>query len=148
MWLPDWFKKRITPPPIPEARVSILALSLPLGDRFLLERLGEQHNWSLRVADSPREGFRLASQSHFEVILCDRHQPGYPWREVMDRLAKSSPRSCVLLVSPVKEDHLWSDVLEQGGYDILIRPLREGVVLHVIDAAIRYVLPGASLGAH
>jgi hypothetical protein len=90
----------------------------------------------------------LASQSHFEVILCDRHQPGYPWREVMDRLAVSSPRSCMLLVSPVNYDYLWSDVLQHGGYDILIRPLREGAVLHAVAAAIRYVLPGASFCAH
>lgn len=134
MWLSDWFKRRNTP--APEERVGILALSIPLEDRFLLERLGRQHNWALRFADSPRDGFRMAAQSYFELILCDRYQSGYPWREVMDRLAASSPRSCVLLVSPMKDDHLWSDVLQQGGYDILLRPLREKAVLQSIDAAV------------
>jgi DNA-binding response OmpR family regulator len=148
VWLPDWFKKWNTAVPITEVRVSILALSIPLEDRFFLERLGEQHNWALRFADSPQDGFRMAAQNYFELILCDRHQSGYPWREVMDRLAATSPRSCILLVSPVNDSHLWSDVLQQGGYDVLIRPLREKAVLHSIDAAVRFVLPGASFCAH
>jgi DNA-binding NarL/FixJ family response regulator len=147
VWLPDWFKKRNTPAPIQEARIGVLALSIPLIDRFLLERLGERHSWSLRIADSPREGFHLASQRHFEVILCDRHQPGYPWREVMDRLAEISPRSCILLVSPVNDDYLWGDVLQHGGYDILIRPLREVAVLHAIDAVVRFISPASSFCA-
>jgi DNA-binding response OmpR family regulator len=145
--LPDWFKRWNAPAPITEVRVSILALSIPLEDRFFLERLGELNNWALRFADSPREGFRMAAQSYFQLILCDRHQPGHPWREVMDRLAASSPRSCILLVSPMSDDYLWSDVLQQGGYDVLVRPLREKAVLHSIDAAVRFTSAPASFSS-
>jgi hypothetical protein len=117
----------------------ILAISLLLEDRFLLEDLGKQYDWELQFTDSPREGFTLAPQTHFELILCDRNQRGYPWREVMDRLAAASPRSCILLVSPVSDDYLWGDVLQRGGYDVLRRPLRETAVLRSIGAAIRYL---------
>jgi hypothetical protein len=48
----------------------------------------------------------------------------------------------------VNDDYLWSDVLLQGGYDILIRPLREGAVLHAIDAVVRFLSPAASFCAH
>ena len=114
----DWFKKR-NEAPAPERRLRILVVSMFLGDRLLLEQLGKQHDWELRFTNSPREGFVLASQSHFELILCDRYQLGYPWREVMGRLAAISPRTCILLVSPVNIDYLWRDVVQQGGYDVL-----------------------------
>jgi len=143
VWLPDWLKKRGLRRPIPEERVRILALSLFLEDRFLLERLGKRYNWELRFAISPRDGFSLASQSHFDLILCDRHQPGYPWREVMDRVASSSPRSCILLVTPVSDDHLWREVLQQGGYDVLMRPLSEEGALHAVQSAMRFASPGS-----
>jgi DNA-binding NarL/FixJ family response regulator len=110
---------------------------MSLDDRILLQRLGKQHNWELCFTYSPREAFGLASQSYFELILCDRNQPGYPWREAMDRLAECSPRSCILLVSPVRDDALWRNVLQQGGYDVLIRPLREESALHAVHAVLR-----------
>lgn len=150
MWLPDWFKERHRNHQHPAVgeRLRILALSLRLEDCWLLERLGKQHHWKLRFAISPRDGFNLVSQSHFDLILCDRNQTGHPWREVMDRLAVSSPRSCIFLVSPLNDDYLWRDVLQQGGYDVLIRPLREKPVLHSIEAAVRFISPAASFCSH
>lgn len=144
MWLRDWFNKRYQAHPPPAARLKILALSIFLQDRLLLERLGKQNNWELRFTNSPTDAFDWASQNQFEIILCDRNQPGYPWREVMDRLAKSSPRSCILLISPINDDYLWSDVLQWGGYDVLMRPLRAEVVLHLVNAAKRFVSPASS----
>jgi two-component system response regulator HydG len=141
VWLREWFKKRNQAPLIIEERLKILALSIFLQDRLLLERLGKQNNWELRFTNSPPEAFNWVSRSQFEVILCDRNQPGYPWREVMDRLAKSSPRSCIVLISPVHDDYLWRDVLQSGGYDVLRRPLRPEAVLHLVDAAIRFISP-------
>jgi DNA-binding response OmpR family regulator len=141
MWLSDWFKKGNQANSVPQERLKILILSMSLDDRLLLEQLAKHHHWALRFTHSPQEGFDLASQNHFEVVLCDRNQYGYPWREVIDRLAAISPRSCILLVSPLKEDYLWRDVLQQGGYDVLTRPLHETAVVHAMNAAMRFASP-------
>ena len=139
MWLPSWLKKQEEVPAILPPRLRILALSMPIDDCVSLRWMAEQHNWELRLTQSPRDAFHLASQSHFEIILCDRNQPGYPWREVMDRLAACSPRSCILLVSPASDDDLWQSVLQHGGYDVLLRPLRENSALHAIQAVLRFI---------
>jgi len=139
VWLSSWFKKQEEVPSTLEPRLRILVLSISIDDCVSLRWLAEQHNWELRLTQSPRDAFHLASQSHFEIILCDHNQPGYPWREVMDRLAACSPRSCILLVSPVSDDHLWRSVLQHGGYDVLLRPLRENSTLHVIQAVLRFI---------
>lgn len=135
-WLPDWFKNRKKA--IARQRIRILGVSISSEDRASLDWLADQHDWELRFVTSAREGFRLAAQIHFDLILCDRYQPGHPWREVMEGLASRAPRSCVLLISPVNDDYLWNDVLQRGGYDILIRPLREKAVLRSVDAAVHY----------
>jgi DNA-binding NtrC family response regulator len=141
VWLFNWFKKQDDLPSTTEERPRILALAMSIDDRVLLSWLGKENNWELRFTQSPREAFALALDSHFAVILCDRNQPGYPWREVLSRLAVYSPRSCVLLVSPVRDDDLWQSVLQHGGYDVLIRPLRESAALQTIQAALRFVFP-------
>lgn len=142
MFLSAWFKKRVEPS---EKHLKILVLSMSLEDRFLLERLGRRHGWGLWFIDSPRVGFRLVSENAFDVILCDRNQPGYPWREVVDRLSVSAPRSCVLLISPAKDDYLWGEVVQHGGYNVVSRPLREESVLQVIQAAVRFLSPPSSV---
>ncbi len=142
-WLSEWLTKRNAAPSVSSARrPRILAVSISLEDIFLLDYLSDLHGWELKFARSRQHGFQLASGGNYDVILCERNQPGYPWREVMDRLAASSPRSCILLVSPTKDDYLWWDVLDHRGFDILIHPLRAEAVLRVIDTALRdHALP-------
>jgi hypothetical protein len=59
----------------------------------------------------------------------------------MYRLARCTPQSCILLVSPVSGDDLWVSVLEHGGYDVLIRPLKENTAVRTIQAALRLIFP-------
>jgi CheY-like chemotaxis protein len=145
LWLSEWLKKRNNAQSVSSAkRIRILAVSISLEDIVLLEHLGDQHGWETKYAASPQEAFKLASYGGFDLILCDRHQSGYPWREVMDRLAATSPRSCILLVSPTNDDYLWWEVLHHRGFDVLICPLREEIVLHAVDTAIRCLHPMVS----
>ena len=143
MWLPDWYKKRDVARRVAKKRLRILLLRVPLRDVFLLERLGKQQAWELRFTTSPREGFRLVSRSHFELILCDCNQAEDHWRGVIERLAASSPRSRILLVSPVSDDYLRRDVLRHGGHDVLVRPLREESALHSVQAVSRFIPSGS-----
>jgi CheY-like chemotaxis protein len=140
VWLPDCFKKRKAPVPSAK-RLRILAVSIALNDIFLLEYLGDRHGWDVNFTGSPKEALQLASHGDFDLILCDRNQPGHPWREVMDGLAASSPRSCIFLVSPTNDNYLWWEVLNHRGFDVLIHPLREEMVLRTIDSAVRCLSP-------
>jgi CheY-like chemotaxis protein len=149
MWLSEWLKKRNAELSQSAGnRLRILAVSISLDDIFLLEYLGNQHGWETKFAGSPQEAFKLASYGCFDLILCDRNQSGYPWREVMDRLAAASPGSCILLVSPTNDDYLWWDVLHHRGFDVLIRPLREEMVLRAVDTARRCVCHMASCSSN
>jgi len=67
VWLMDWFKNRKGSPAIREERLRILAVSLSLDDRFLVQRLGKRRNWEVLSTHSPRHAFSLASRSHFDV---------------------------------------------------------------------------------
>ena len=142
MWLHDWFRKRRQERQAPDGRLKVLVVSTSLSDSILLERLGKQQDWALRLTGSPRQAFRLASESFFELILCDCNQPGYPWREVMDCLSACSPRSHIVLISPVRDDYLRRDVIQQGGHEVLVRPLREESALHALQAVLRCACPG------
>lgn len=134
MLLSKWFAKSdASKHGAADRRLRILTVSISREDAYLLEFLEDQEDWEVKSTSSPLEAFQLASCGAFDVILCSRNQPGYPWREVMDRLAAGSPESCIFLVSPVKDDYLWCDVLSHGGFDVLIRPFRSEIVARAIN---------------
>jgi CheY-like chemotaxis protein len=143
VWLSRWFKQRQAERRIAQERPRILAVSVFVIDRLVLERQCKRHGWELQFTNSPRDAFNLVSRQHFELILCYRQQPGYPWREVIDRLAGISPRSRILLVSPVSDQYLWRAVIEQGGFDILTSPLRDNDVLPLMNAEAHFASHGA-----
>ncbi len=139
MWLGDWLKQkrreRHEAAGASEDRLKVLAVSVWLNDRVVLEPLCRREGWDVRFTNSPREAFRLVRERRFDVVLCDRNQPGFPWREVIERLSENSPSTRILLVSPAAGDYLWGDVVQQGGYGVLTRPLRAADALHTISTA-------------
>lgn len=140
MWLSRWFAGADCPEPVIPARdLRILAVSIPPEDLFLLEYLAAQQGWKIKSTRSAQEAFDLASNGGFDMVLCYRNQSGYPWREVMDRLADNSPESCIFLVSPTKDDYLWWDVICHRGFDVLTRPLRTETVLRTMESAANYL---------
>ena len=145
MWLSEWLKTWNNTHSIPmQTAYGFWPYRFPWKTFFCWSILGDRHRWELKFPHSPQEAFKLASKNDFDLILCNRSQPGHPWREVMDRLAASSPRSCILLVSPTKDDYLWWEVLHHRGFDVLIHPLREEMVLRVVDTARRCLSPTLS----
>jgi hypothetical protein len=73
LWLSEWLKKRNDAQSVASPkRLRILAVSISREDIFLLEYLGDHHQWELKFTRSPQEAFRLASESDFDLIFCDR----------------------------------------------------------------------------
>jgi DNA-binding NtrC family response regulator len=89
----------------------------------IADRAGWRIDWAASV---PRE------LTHYEIILCDR-APG--WKETIRRIATAAPRSRAILVSPDSDDHLWQDVIDCGGYDVLTRPFQTDRVVRLIQFA-------------
>lgn len=139
MLFPGWFKKPNDPQPVAVRRIRLLILSVYMDDRLLLKRIAKQYDWEPRFAFSTQGALRLASQTHYDVILCDRHQAECPWQQVMSELSVCAPGSCIFLISRNSNNRLWGEVLEQGGFDILLRPFTGSTIANAVQAALPFV---------
>jgi DNA-binding NtrC family response regulator len=140
MILERWWKKWHLAAP-GSARLRILAVAIPGADRSLLAHMGKEHGWDLCFCPALEEALAALPTGDFTVILCDRDQPGLPWRQVLAHLVAHSPKTSILLVSPVNDDFLWREVVQCGGYDVLARPLRGDSAVQAIHAAARSTSP-------
>jgi DNA-binding NtrC family response regulator len=125
-------------PPKPLSALVIVALIVGEHDRALLTKVAVPRGIDVRFTDSCSEAWTIANQLEAPVILCDRDLPGTEWRDVMQILASAHQHPSVILTSRVVDDYLWQEVIRNGGYDVLPKPLREDEVVRSVRLAWSY----------
>ncbi|MGD0126207.1 MAG: response regulator [Terriglobia bacterium] len=112
-------------------------------DRQLLDGICEGNRWRLFFAETCEEAKSALDRLNAPVILYDRDLPGKGWRETVEELAASPARACVILLSTVLDTYLRDEVLRNGGYDVLCKPLQEADVVRAVRLASWYWYSGA-----
>jgi DNA-binding NtrC family response regulator len=124
-------------PPRPDVP-RVLAITAAPWDEMFYKELRAAGEWDLVTARSVREALPLLIAQQFPIVLCDRNLPGPGWRDVLAKIVGSSPRSCFLLTSRVCDEYLWREVVTHGGYDVVVKPLEEDVVVRALRRAWYY----------
>jgi DNA-binding NtrC family response regulator len=78
----------------------------------------------------------------FHVILLPAAVPEMDWWTIWGELASLTPRPAILVYAPSASFSLWSDVLDAGGYDVIVQPftdekLRDAVLRAAESFALR-----------
>lgn len=118
--------------------IPVVALVLNDPDRELLAKIGRRDQLELRFTESCGEAWTLANQLEASIIFCDRDLPGTEWRDLVQILASAPQRPSVILTSRVVDDYLRQEVIRNGGYDVLAKPLREEDVVRSVRLARSY----------
>jgi DNA-binding NtrC family response regulator len=116
----------------------VLAVTTAPWDELFYKKLRQMGEWDITIARSVRAALPLLMAQKFPIVLYDRDVPDSDWRDVLAKIAESSPRSCFLLVSHVSDEYLWREVVHLGGYDVVAKPLAEDVVTHTLHRAWYY----------
>jgi DNA-binding NtrC family response regulator len=126
--------QRPDPPDVPR----VLAITGSEWDQTFYRQLRTRIDWDIVIAQSVRDALSLIISEQFPIVLFDRDLPGSDWREVLARIMDISPRTCFLLTSSVSDEFLWREVVMHGGYDVVAKPLEDGVVTQVLQRAWYY----------
>jgi DNA-binding response OmpR family regulator len=123
--------------------IAVVGLVTNREDRQLLDGICEGNRWRLFFAETCEEAKSALDRLNAPVILYDRDLPGKGWRETVEELAASPARACVILLSTVLDTYLRDEVLRNGGYDVLCKPLQEADVVRAVRLASWYWYSGA-----
>jgi len=118
--------------------IRIVSVLAGAEDRYLLDHVSARNQWDVFFADACDEACRLSDRLKPPIILFDRDVAGADWRHAVSSLASVSGSACILLISRVADDYLWNEVVANGGYDVLPKPLREDEVLRAVRLAWSY----------
>jgi DNA-binding response OmpR family regulator len=119
-------------------KITLLAISPDKGDRQSLESILDLSSWSIQGAASYREATRLIRESGPSLILCERDLPDGSWKDVFREAGGLRNPPPVVVVSRQADERLWAEVLNLGGYDLLLKPFERTEVRRVMNMAFRY----------
>jgi DNA-binding NtrC family response regulator len=121
--------------PQPEKIVSVLAISPYEDDHIFLNSIFGHSKWQIRGVRSWREAVEYLSKNPTPVVVCERDLPDCSWKDVLSELAALPGQPLLVVTSRLADDDLWAEVLNLGGYDVLMKPFDKTEVFRVISLA-------------
>ena len=70
-----------------------------------------------------------------QVVVTDAALHDGNWRQVLEIVAHGSRKTEVVVCSRLGDPKLWLDVLEEGGYDVLVEPFEHEEVRRIVESA-------------
>lgn len=116
---------------------SILLVSPYVADQILIPRILAGYNWHCRPCHNWHQAPELLERSRIGVVLCERDQTHGSWRNVLATAQRQSRPPSVIVCARRPDEALWAEVLNLGGYDVLVKPFDHEEVLRVVSAAWR-----------
>jgi len=123
------------PPRTPPAATVLVVDDEPIIRATLAEFL-QQEGFAVQVAATGEAALALVARHKFDVLLCDVNLPGLDGIEVLERVARVSPETFVLLVTAYATVESAIDAFHKGAHDYLMKP----ILLREVERKIRRLL--------
>lgn len=122
----------------PERVVNVLAVLPTEEDRESLRRIFQHCNWNLTLVRSIAEACSAIAERPIGVVLTECHlSDEEDWKDLLENLNRFDNRPPLIVTSSLADDRLWAEVLNLGGYDLLMKPFDGREVARVISLAWR-----------
>ena len=118
------------------AEHTILAV-FPVGeDRSALEIIFGQSDWRLQFAETFQEAQTHLRTSLVRVVISEGTLPdGRTWKDLLGELQELPNPLPLIVADRLADERLWAEVLNLGGYDLLMKPFDAREVLHAVTTA-------------
>jgi DNA-binding NtrC family response regulator len=115
--------------------IRVVALLAEDSDQSVIIDVCQQNQWELFMVETVEDIRQRTRQIEPQIVLIDRDIAGGSWRVAMSSLTSCSTGTCITLVSSVMDGYLWNEVVRNGGYDVLIKPLQPDEVYRIVKLA-------------
>jgi DNA-binding NtrC family response regulator len=92
-------------------------------------------NWKVNEASDCSEALALLRGQSVPVLLCERDHADGNWEDLLKATARLPAPPKLIVFSRLADASLWAQVLNLGGFDVLMTPFEPEEVLRVTFAA-------------
>lgn len=125
--------------PAAELMPSILIVSAHHRDRRWLFRTLRTSGWACRTAGSTRRAFDALSRTGSTfLVICEQNLPDGGWKDLLKLATGEMGQPLLIVTSTHADDRLWVEVLNVGGFDLLMKPFDKTELGRVMEMALRH----------
>ncbi len=114
---------------------AILLINPSAEDRALLRLVLRKSGRRICEARNFREALAALCRERMSVVICRRRLSDGNWKDVLGLIAPLPEPPCLIVTDSNAEDGFWAEVLNLGGYDVLMEPLCQEEVSRVVALA-------------
>jgi DNA-binding NtrC family response regulator len=121
--------------PATEGAISILLIGPLDSRRCALRNILTPPQWEIREATTFSEAVGILDNRGIAVTICDTEIEDGNWQVLLADLQSRANPPNLIVSSRLADERLWAEVLNLGGYDVLVQPFDRGEVLRVARMA-------------
>ena len=121
---------------LPET-ITVLLISSDNDDHTRLRQLLSGAEWTIQSCHNVAEAERYLGISGDSIVVCERRLPDGDWGSVLDKLHEVRDPPALLVACRHADERFWAEVLNRGGYDVLLKPFETGEVMRICRMASR-----------
>src|ERR1017187_2931489 len=91
--------------------------------------------WEIREAATNGEAMGILNNGRIAVTICDTEIEDGGWQALLADLQRRAHPPNLIVSSRLADERLWAEVLNLGGYDVLVQPFDRAEVLRVAHMA-------------
>ncbi len=119
----------------PERIVTVLAISPLEEDHSRLRVIFSHTRWQILSLSSWAEAKTFLAQHPIPVVVSERELGDATWKDVLAGFPELADPPALIVTSRQADEYLWAEVLNLGGYDVLMKPFDATEVFRVISLA-------------
>jgi DNA-binding NtrC family response regulator len=117
------------------SRVGVLSISSHSDDHSALAEAVAGLPCRFEAAGSCRSALWRLKDRLISIVVCERDLPDGSWRDILEGLRSLPDQPLLIVTSAAADAHLWAEVLNLGGYDVIAKPFDPREARHVLETA-------------
>jgi len=110
----------------------LLAISPNPEDHATLRDMADSRHWQVRSVSTFRDALERLAAERVAVVFCDDVLEDGTWKDLLEVVGTGAGVPPLVVTSRLADAFLWSEVLNLGGYDVLLKPFSARDVAHVL----------------
>jgi DNA-binding response OmpR family regulator len=104
-------------------------------DLIRLLRIISDAEWNIYWYTNRSDALASLQKNTISAVICDRELQDSDWRGLLYRLESMVKPPPLIVTTRLADDRFWAEVLNRGGYDVLMKPYAAEEVLRTIRSA-------------
>ena len=116
---------------------SVLVVSSFPDDAVQVREMLDKLLWNVLSAGTLRQAQGLLDDHPITIVICERDLPDGCWRDLLYAPSPVEEAPLLIVTSRLADERLWTEVLHEGGFDVIPKPLCRREVTLVLASASR-----------